>query len=106
VPDLERVVRTDPSYDFHQAMGLLAHAYAQTGEPEKADKLFQEATKISTSSETYFNYATFLAMQGRTAEARDWAQRLLAKKRNMPGYLKRRERPWFRKADAMLSRLP
>jgi hypothetical protein len=106
VPDLERVVRDDPSYDFHQAMGLLAHSYAQTGEPEKADKLFQEATKISTSSETYYNYATFLAGQGRAAEARDWAQRLLAKKRNMPGYLKRRERPWFRKADALLSRLP
>jgi hypothetical protein len=105
VPDLERVVRTDPSYDFHQAMGLLAHAYAQTGEPEKADKLFQEATKISTSSETYFNYATFLAMQGRTAEARDWAQRLLAKKRNMPGYLKRRERPWFRKAEGLVNKI-
>ncbi len=106
VPDLERVVRDDPSYDFHQAMGLLAHSYAQTGQPEKADKLFQEATKISTSSETYYNYATFLAAQGRIAEARDWAQRLLAKKRNMPGYLKRRERPWFRKADGLLSRLP
>jgi hypothetical protein len=105
VPDLERVVKGDPSYDFHQAMGLLAHAYAQTGQPEKADKLFQEATKISTSSETYYNYATFLAAQGRTAEARDWAQRLLAKKRNMPGYLKRRERPWFWKAEALLTRL-
>ncbi len=105
IPDLERVVRTDPSYDFHQAMGLLAHAYAQTGQPEKADKLFQEATKISTSSETYYNYATFLAVQGRTAEACDWAQRLLAKKRNMPGYLKRRERPWFRKAEGLLNKI-
>lgn len=105
VPDLERVVATDPTYDFHQAMGLLAHAYAQTGQPEKADKLFQEATKISTSSETYYNYATFLAGQGRTAEAREWAQRLLAKKRNMPGYLKRRERPWFRKAESLLNKI-
>lgn len=105
VPDLERVVATDPAYDFHQAMGLLAHAYAQTGQPEKADKLFQEATKISTSSETYYNYATFLAGQGRTAEAREWAQRLLAKKRNMPGYLKRRERPWFRKAESLLNKI-
>src|SRR5271170_7434215 len=43
VPDLERVVRQDPSYDFHQAMGLLAHAYANTNQPEKADKLFHEA---------------------------------------------------------------
>jgi len=106
VPDLERVVRQDPSYDFHQAMGLLAHAYANTNQPEKADKLFHEATKISTSSETYYNYATFLAAQGRIAMAREWAQRLLAKKRNMPGYLKRRERPWFRKANALLNRLP
>jgi hypothetical protein len=105
VPDLERVVAKDPTYDFHQAMGLLAHSYAQTGQPEKADKLFQEATKISTSSETYYNYATFLAAQGRTAEAREWAQRLLAKKRNMPGYLKRRERPWFRKAESLLTKL-
>jgi len=105
IPDLERVVRGDPSYDFHQAMGLLAHAYAQSGQFEKADKLFQEATKISTSSETYYNYATFLAANGRKAEARDWAQRLLAKKRNMPGYLKRRERPWFRKAEGLLSRI-
>lgn len=105
IPDLERVVRADPSYDFHQAMGLLAHAYAQRGQFEKADKLFQEATKISTSSETYYNYATFLAANGRKAEARDWAQRLLAKKRNMPGYLKRRERPWFRKAEGLLSRI-
>jgi hypothetical protein len=24
----------------------------------------------------------------------------------MPGYLRRRERPWFRKADALLARLP
>jgi hypothetical protein len=105
VPDLERVVASDPAYDFHQAMGLLAHAYAQTGHAEKADKLFQEATKISTSSETYYNYATFLAGQGRTAEARDWAQRLLAKKRNMPGYLKRRERPWFRKAESLQNKI-
>ncbi len=105
-PDLERVVSADPKYDFHQAMGLLAHAYANTGQPDKAEALFQEATKISTSSETYYNYACFLAAQGRNAMAREWAQRILAKKPTMPGYLRRRERPWFRKANALLNRLP
>src|SRR5260370_38687959 len=40
-PDLERVVSGDPKYDFHQAMGLLAHAYANPGQPEKADVLFK-----------------------------------------------------------------
>jgi hypothetical protein len=86
-------------------MGLLAHAYANRQQPEKADKLFQEATRISTSSETYYNYALFLASQQRNAEARDWAKKILAKKVNMPGYLRRRERPWFRKASVLLMRL-
>lgn len=105
IPDLSRVVAADPKYDFHQAMGLLAHGYANTSDPVKAETLFKEATKISTSSETYYNFATFLASQQRNAEARDWAQRILAKKTSMPGYLKRRERPWFRKANALLKRV-
>jgi hypothetical protein len=106
VTDLERVVAKDPQYDFHRAAGLLAHAYAKTGEVEKADTLFQKTTQISTLSETYLNYASFLASQGRNAEARVWTQRILAKKPTLPGYLRRRERPWFRKAKGLLNQLP
>jgi hypothetical protein len=105
-PDLERVVTRDAKYDFHRAGGLLAHVYANTGHPDKAEALFQEVTRISTLSETYYNYACFLASQQRNAEAREWAQRILAKKPTMPGYLKRRERPWFRKANGLLRSLP
>ena len=105
VQDLERVVQKDPSYDFHRAKGLLAHAYANAGEPAKAEDLFRQAVAISTLSETYYNYALFLSAQNRPAEAREWAQKILAKKPTMPGYLRRRERPWFRKASALLKRL-
>lgn len=104
--DFEYVVSEDPKYDFHRAVGLLAHAYANTAEPERADELFRQATSASTLSETYCNYATFLASQGRTAEAREWAQKILAKKPTMPGYLRRRERHWFRRASGLLKRLP
>lgn len=105
LPDLERVVSGDATYDFHRAAGLLAHAYANTGNAEKAGALFQEVTKISTASETYYNYACFLASQGRNAEAREWAQRILAKRPTMPGYQRRRERPWFRKANGLLKKI-
>jgi hypothetical protein len=105
VPDLERVVSQDAKYDFQRAAALLAHAYANTGQPDKAGTLFREVTKISTSSETYYNYACFLANQQRLTEAREWARRILDKKPTMPGYLRRRERPWFRKAAALLNRL-
>jgi hypothetical protein len=100
--DLERVVAMNPKYDFHRAVALLAHAYAQLGQADKADELFQQATAISTQSETYHNYATFLLAQGRKAEAHEWANRILAKKPTMPSYLRRRERPWFRAAKAIL----
>jgi hypothetical protein len=106
ITDLERVVSQYPDYDFYRAGGLLAHAYALTGQKEKAEALFRQVTATSTSSETYLNFADLLASQGRNAEAREWAQRVLDKKPAMPGYLRRRERPWFRSASALLKRLP
>jgi hypothetical protein len=103
--DLERVVSKDPKYDFHRAIGLLAHAHSRGGDPAEADALFKRATDLSTLSETYYNYASFLAAERRTGEAREWAGRILAKKPTMPRYLRRRERPWFRKANALLKRI-
>ena len=106
VPDLELAVQRDPSYDFYRAVGLLAHAYARTGEKEKAESCFRQAVERSTSSETYLNFADFLASQGRNAEAREWARKVLDKRPTMPGYLRRRERPWFRRASALLKQVP
>ncbi len=106
IPDLERALAKDPKYDFYRAAGLLAYAYAKTGDAQRADALFQKTVQISTLSETYLNYADFLASQGRNAEAREWTQRVLAKKPTLPSYLKRRERPWFRRAKGLLKQLP
>jgi hypothetical protein len=106
VADLERVLKMDRNYDYQRAAGLLAYAWAQTGQPEQAASLFERVTETSTLSETQYNYAQFLAGRGQASEAREWAQKVMSKKATMPGYLKRRERPWFRKASALLKRLP
>ena len=105
VTDLEAVTAREPKYDSHRAMALLAHACANSGQTDKAQALFSHVTELSTLSETCLNYATFLASQGRSAEAREWAERVLARKATMPRYLQRRERPWFGKAKALLKRL-
>ena len=47
-----------------------------------------------------------LASDGRPAEARLWAQKVLDKAPTMPRYLRRRERPWFRRARKILKQLP
>jgi hypothetical protein len=104
--DLEQVTARDAKYDYQRASGLHAHALAKIGERTRADALFAEVTLTSTLSETQYNYACFLAAEGRAAEARDWADRILRKKATMPEYIRRRERPWFRKAKALLKKLP
>jgi hypothetical protein len=105
LPDLERVVAKDPDHDFHRAGGLLAHAYAQTGQSERSETVFRRATGLSTLSETYLNFADLLASQGRNAEAREWVQKVLQKQATMPMYIRRRERPWFQRARRTLKRL-
>ena len=105
IPDLERVTMQEPKYDSHRALALLAHAYANAGQPERAETLFRQATAYSTASETFLNFASFLASTGRPAEAREWAERILAKRPTMPRYLRRLERPWFRKAAALIKTL-
>ncbi len=105
IPDLEKVVAADPGYDFRRAMGLLAHAYAQTGQREKAGAAFSSVVQDSTLSEIHYYYADFLAQSGRTQEALEWANRLLNRRRSMPGFQKRRDRPWFRRAQALKKQL-
>ena len=96
----------DAKYDSNRALGLLAHAVANGEQAADAESLFRQVTEVSTLSETQYNYASFLVAQNRPDEARQWAERVLAKKPTMPRYLQRRERPWFRKAGALLKRLP
>ena len=105
LPDLEKTVAKQPNYDFNRAPALLAQAYALMGEKEKAEALFRRATALSTSSETYLNFADLLASEGRHAEAREWAQKVLDKEPTMPRYLRRRERPWSRRARKLMKRI-
>lgn len=105
VADLEQTVRLDPKYDYQRAAGLLAHELGAVGRTDEALAQFAAVTETSTLSETQYNYAALLASSGRTGEAKEWAQRVLAKKPTMPTYMRRRERPWFRKAAALIKKV-
>ena len=104
--DLEQVTAREPKYDYQRAAGLRAHSLGRLGQIDTAAALFADVTSTSTLTETEYNYATFLSETGRTSEAREWAERVLRKKATMPDYIRRRERPWFRRASALLKRLP
>jgi len=59
-----------------------ATAYARTGDLEKAAIYFAPSAQFSTTPETLYNYANYLKLAGKKEEAREWAQKLVAKKRD------------------------
>ena len=101
IPDLEQAVRADAKMDFYRAASLLADAYGKTGRADEANRLWSEVTLHSSTPETLYNYAWFLKSQNRLAEAREWTDKLKQKKRTLPRYMQRIERPWFRKGKAL-----
>jgi hypothetical protein len=44
-------------------------------------------------------------LSGKKDEAREWTAKLIAKKRTLPSYMRRVERPWFRKGKALQKEL-
>jgi hypothetical protein len=105
LPDFERVVGGDAKFDSYHALLMLAKAYAATGREQEAAPLFAEVVQHSNTPETLYTYATFLKSENRREEARECVGQLLQKKRTLPRYWQRIERPWFRKGQALLKEL-
>jgi tetratricopeptide (TPR) repeat protein len=105
IPDLEYVVSKDPKFDYYRATGLLGDAYARTGDLDKAALYLGPAAQFSTTPETLYNYANYLKLAGQKEAAREWTEKLIAKKRTLPSYMRRVERPWFRKGKALQKEL-
>jgi hypothetical protein len=101
IPDLEYVVGKDVKFDYYRATGLLGDAYAKVGDLEKAAYYFAPAVQYSTTPEMLYNYANYLKVSGRKEEAQNWAKKLVAKKKTLPRYMQRVERPWFRKGKSL-----
>jgi len=105
IPDLEYVVSKDPKFDYYRATGLLGDAYARTGDLDKAALYLGPASQFSTTPETLYNYANYLKLAGQKEAAREWTEKLIAKKKTLPSYMRRVERPWFRKGKALQKEL-
>jgi hypothetical protein len=104
LPDFERVVKTDAKYDYSRARLYYARSLAGVGRTDEAAKVFETLTEGTTEALCYA--AEFFAQHGRKDEARTLVERIAARKRTMPAYQKRRERPWLRRAASLKRRLP
>jgi hypothetical protein len=103
LPDIERTVKTDSKYDYSRARLYYARALAAASRTDESAKVFE--TLIEGTTEALCYAAEFFAQHGRKDDARELVQRVAARKRTMPAYQKRRERPWLRRASALKRRM-
>jgi hypothetical protein len=106
IADLERVVKQEPKYDYSRARCLLAQALAKAGRTADAEAAFDALVSSTTSCEATIGAAEFYATRGRTHEAREIAESMLARRATMPAYQIRRDRPFLRRASKLLRRIP
>ena len=104
IADLEPVARAEPNYRFYDAYLTLAECYECAGRNDAALSAYQDILGRTTVSRAYYNYGRLLGKLGETEPAREMMRQILAKKPSLPRYLRRQERPWFRKAEAFLKR--
>ena len=102
ITDLEPVARAEPNYCFYGAYLTLAECYDRAGRTEAAKAAYQDILGRTTVSRAYYGYGLLLDRLGEKETAREMMRQILAKKPALPRYLRRQERPWFRKAEAFL----
>jgi hypothetical protein len=105
LPDLERTVKSDPRYDYSRARLYYARALAAVGRNDEALQVFQALVDGTGTTEALVYAAEFFTQHGRKDEARVLVERVAARKRTMPAYQKRRERPWLRRASMLKRKL-
>ena len=76
------------------------------GEEDKAIETYEAVLGRTTLSGAYYGYGRLLARRGETERARKMMEEILTKRTTLPRYLRRHERPWFRKAKELLKTLP
>jgi len=103
--DFERVIKSEPKYDFSRVQVFYARALAGVGRNDEAAVAFHRALESSSSTETLCAAAEFFAAQKQIGEAKVLVDRILSRRATMPVYQKRRERPWLRRASALKKRL-
>jgi hypothetical protein len=100
--DFEAVIAIDPSHAFHAAHVELAETYAALGRTDDSAAAYEAILGRTTISRAYYGYGKLLAERGEKDRARKMLREILAKQAALPRYLRRQERPWLRRAKALL----
>jgi hypothetical protein len=105
LPLLEEVCRDNPKHDYGHTMMALAETLRALGQTERATAVFQHVTENHSYARARVQLAELYLNAGRSDEARQQIDEVLADARHAPAFQRRRERGWVSKAKSLSGRV-
>lgn len=102
---LTKVVELQPAHADGDASFALAVALEKSGQKERACEVLERLARTTSLPQVLFRLASLQADAGRTDDARESLERIIAEAEYVPSYHKREVRPWVRRAKKALTSL-
>lgn len=102
---LEKVVAEDPAHDYGHTLMALAEVLEAKGEPEKAIAMWKLVLEKHSYARARVQLASLYLNQKQPQLARPLLEEVLSDDRHAPGFQRKREKFWIKRARSMLSSL-
>lgn len=104
-PLLESVVRQDPRHDYGYSLMALAETLTAMGETDAAICTWLRVTADHSYPRAKVQLAELYAAQGKSDLARNEIQEVIVESIHAPGFQRRRDRVWVRRANRLRRKL-
>ncbi len=102
---LEKVCAENPDHDYGHSMMALAETLGALGQNEAAVTIWCRVLELHSYARARVQLAELYARLQRNELARAELNEVIADDAHAPGFQRKRDRPWLRKARALLRRL-
>jgi hypothetical protein len=104
-PLLEGVVAENPKHDYGYSLMALAETLTALGETDAALKLWQQVTEQHSYPRAKVQLAEVYSTRNQSDLARNQLTEVLADDAHAPGFQRKRDRVWVRRAKGLLRKL-
>lgn len=105
LPQLQYVADLDPAHEFGDTLMALAETQMALGQTHEAIANWRRVLEKHTYARARVQLAGLLAAKGENDEALALAKEVVEDEAHAPQFQRRRERPWIRRAKALVSQL-
>lgn len=104
-PLLEKVVSENPKHDYGHSMMALAETLTALGETDAAIAMWQRVTSNHSYPRAKVQLAELLLAKGQKSEARTEIQEVINDDPHAPGFQRKRDRVWIKRAKKLAGQL-